>query len=84
LPARAAKLEVVTRLEDLASACVIIEAIVENIEVKKTLFQSARGHHRRRLHPRHQHLLAVSNLDRRRLPAARSASAASISSIRCR
>ena len=39
LAAAGAKLEVVTRLEDLASAKVIVEAIVENIEVKKALFQ---------------------------------------------
>ncbi|MBI5108277.1 MAG: 3-hydroxyacyl-CoA dehydrogenase [Rhodocyclales bacterium] len=37
--AASAKLEVVTRLEDLASAKVIIEAIVENLDVKKALFQ---------------------------------------------
>lgn len=39
LAAANAKLEVVSRLEDLASAQVIIEAIVENIDVKKTLFR---------------------------------------------
>jgi 3-hydroxybutyryl-CoA dehydrogenase len=39
LAAASAKLEVVSRVEDLASAKVIIEAIVENIEVKKRLFQ---------------------------------------------
>jgi 3-hydroxybutyryl-CoA dehydrogenase len=39
LAAAGAKLEVVARLEDLASAKVIVEAIVENIEVKKALFQ---------------------------------------------
>ncbi len=39
LAAATAKLEVVSRVEDLASAKVIIEAIVENIEVKKRLFQ---------------------------------------------
>ncbi|MDP2133566.1 MAG: 3-hydroxyacyl-CoA dehydrogenase [Sulfuritalea sp.] len=39
LAAATAKLEVVPRLEGLASAQVIVEAIVENLDVKKTLFQ---------------------------------------------
>ena len=39
LAAAGTKLEVVARLEDLAMAKVIIEAIVENIDVKKALFQ---------------------------------------------
>jgi 3-hydroxybutyryl-CoA dehydrogenase len=39
LAAATTKLEVVPRLDDLASAQVIIEAIVENLEVKKQLFQ---------------------------------------------
>ena len=39
LAAATAKLEVVPRLEGLASAQVIVEAIVENLEVKKALFQ---------------------------------------------
>ncbi len=39
LAAATAKLEVVPRLDDLASAQVIVEAIVENLEVKKALFQ---------------------------------------------
>ena len=39
LAAASAKLEVVARLDELASAQVIIEAIVENLDVKKTLFQ---------------------------------------------
>ncbi len=39
LASASAKLEVVTRLDDLASARVIIEAIVENLDVKKALFQ---------------------------------------------
>ncbi|MDA8254769.1 MAG: 3-hydroxyacyl-CoA dehydrogenase [Betaproteobacteria bacterium] len=39
LAAASAKLEVVPRLDDLASAQVIVEAIVENLEVKKQLFQ---------------------------------------------
>ena len=39
LAAAAAKLEVVRRLDELASAQVIVEAIVENLDVKKTLFQ---------------------------------------------
>jgi 3-hydroxybutyryl-CoA dehydrogenase len=39
LTAASAKLEVVARLDELASAQVIIEAIVENLDVKKALFQ---------------------------------------------
>lgn len=39
LAAATAKLEVVTRLDELASAQVIVEAIVENLDVKKQLFQ---------------------------------------------
>ncbi len=39
LAAASGKLEVVPRLEELASAQVIVEAIVENLEVKKQLFQ---------------------------------------------
>ncbi|MCM2288408.1 MAG: 3-hydroxyacyl-CoA dehydrogenase [Sulfuritalea sp.] len=39
LVAASAKLEVVPRLDELASAQVIVEAIVENLEVKKQLFQ---------------------------------------------
>ncbi|MFA4970804.1 MAG: 3-hydroxyacyl-CoA dehydrogenase [Sulfuritalea sp.] len=39
LDAATAKLEVVPRLDELASAQVIIEAIVENLDVKKQLFQ---------------------------------------------
>ncbi|KAF0165605.1 MAG: 3-hydroxybutyryl-CoA dehydrogenase [Rhodocyclaceae bacterium] len=39
LAAATAKLEVVPRLDELASAQVIIEAIVENLDVKKQLFQ---------------------------------------------
>jgi 3-hydroxybutyryl-CoA dehydrogenase len=39
LTAASAKLEVVARLEEMASAQVIIEAIVENLDVKKTLFK---------------------------------------------
>ena len=39
LAAASAKLEVVRRLDELASTQVIIEAIVENLDVKKTLFQ---------------------------------------------
>ena len=39
LVAAKAKLEVVHKLDDLASAQVIIEAIVENLDVKKQLFQ---------------------------------------------
>ena len=39
LTAATAKLEVVPRLDELASAQVIIEAIVENLEVKQHLFQ---------------------------------------------
>jgi 3-hydroxybutyryl-CoA dehydrogenase len=39
LASASAKLEVVTRLDDLAAAKVIIEAIVENLDVKKALFQ---------------------------------------------
>ncbi|MDZ4254572.1 MAG: 3-hydroxyacyl-CoA dehydrogenase NAD-binding domain-containing protein, partial [Sulfuritalea sp.] len=39
LAAAAAKLEVVPRLEGLASAQVVIEAIVENLDVKQKLFQ---------------------------------------------
>jgi 3-hydroxybutyryl-CoA dehydrogenase len=39
LAAASAKLEVVPRLDELASAQVIVEAIVENLEVKKQLFQ---------------------------------------------
>ena len=34
-----ARLEVVTRIEDLGAAQVVVEAIVENIEVKKSLFR---------------------------------------------
>ena len=37
--AASAKLEVVARLDELASAQVIVEAIVENLDVKKSLFQ---------------------------------------------
>ncbi len=39
LNAATAKLEVVRTLEELASAQIVIEAIVENLDVKKTLFQ---------------------------------------------
>lgn len=39
LAAASTKLEVVRRLDELASAQVIVEAIVENLDVKKTLFQ---------------------------------------------
>jgi 3-hydroxybutyryl-CoA dehydrogenase len=39
LAAAAARLEVVPQLQGLASAQIVIEAIVENIEVKKQLFQ---------------------------------------------
>ena len=39
LNAASAKLDVVRRLEDLATAHVVIEAIVENLDVKKALFQ---------------------------------------------
>ncbi|MCX7168130.1 MAG: 3-hydroxyacyl-CoA dehydrogenase [Rhodocyclales bacterium] len=39
LAAASAKLEVVQRLDELASAQVIVEAIVENLDVKKALFQ---------------------------------------------
>ncbi len=39
LAAASARLEVVPRLEGLASAQVIVEAIVENLDVKKALFQ---------------------------------------------
>jgi 3-hydroxybutyryl-CoA dehydrogenase len=39
LAAASAKLEVVPRLDGLASAHVIVEAIVENLDVKKALFQ---------------------------------------------
>jgi 3-hydroxybutyryl-CoA dehydrogenase len=39
LAAASAKLEVVPKLDGLASAQIIIEAIVENLDVKKTLFQ---------------------------------------------
>ncbi|MCF8176282.1 MAG: 3-hydroxyacyl-CoA dehydrogenase, partial [Burkholderiaceae bacterium] len=39
LGAASAKLEVVRQLDELASAQIIIEAIVENLDVKKTLFQ---------------------------------------------
>jgi 3-hydroxybutyryl-CoA dehydrogenase len=39
LAAASSKLEVVTRLDELASAQVIVEAIVENLDVKKSLFQ---------------------------------------------
>ncbi len=39
LAAATAKLEVVPRLDELASAQVIVEAIVENLDVKKQLFQ---------------------------------------------
>jgi 3-hydroxybutyryl-CoA dehydrogenase len=39
LAAASAKLEVVPKLEGLASAQIIVEAIVENLDVKKTLFQ---------------------------------------------
>ncbi|MCM2307799.1 MAG: 3-hydroxyacyl-CoA dehydrogenase [Sulfuritalea sp.] len=39
LAAASAKLEVVPRLEGLASAQVVIEAIVENLDVKQKLFQ---------------------------------------------
>ena len=39
LAAASAKLEVVARLDELASAQVIVEAIVENLDVKKALFQ---------------------------------------------
>lgn len=39
LAAASAKLEVVPRLEELASAQIIVEAIVENLDVKKTLFR---------------------------------------------
>ena len=34
-----ARLEVVARLDELASAHVVVEAIVENLDVKRTLFQ---------------------------------------------
>jgi 3-hydroxybutyryl-CoA dehydrogenase len=39
LAAASGKLEVVRRLDELASAQVIVEAIVENLDVKKQLFQ---------------------------------------------
>ena len=39
LTSASTKLEVVRRLDELASAHVIVEAIVENLDVKKTLFQ---------------------------------------------
>ena len=39
LAAASAKLEVVPRLEGLAAAQIIVEAIVENLDVKKALFQ---------------------------------------------
>jgi 3-hydroxybutyryl-CoA dehydrogenase len=39
LASASAKLEVVAKLEGLASAQIIIEAIVENLDVKRTLFQ---------------------------------------------
>ncbi len=39
LGAASAKLEVVRQLDELASAQIVIEAIVENLDVKKTLFQ---------------------------------------------
>ncbi|MBK7765942.1 MAG: 3-hydroxyacyl-CoA dehydrogenase [Sulfuritalea sp.] len=39
LAAAAAKLQVVTRLDELATAQIIVEAIVENLDVKKQLFQ---------------------------------------------
>ena len=39
LAAASAKLEVVARLDELASAQIIVEAIVENLDVKKALFQ---------------------------------------------
>ncbi|MCF8179503.1 MAG: 3-hydroxyacyl-CoA dehydrogenase [Sulfuritalea sp.] len=39
LSAATAKLEVVRKLDELASTQIVIEAIVENLDVKKTLFQ---------------------------------------------
>lgn len=39
LAAASTRLEVVARIEDLASANVVIEAIVENLDVKKSLFR---------------------------------------------
>ena len=39
LTAAAERLKVVARLEDLATAQVAIEAIVENLEIKRTLFK---------------------------------------------
>lgn len=43
LVAASAKLEVVARIDELASARVIVEAIVENLDVKKQIFQQIEG-----------------------------------------
>ena len=61
------------RWRDAAGAALVVEAIVENLDAKRTLFRQLEGDRRRRLRAGHQHLVDLGHGHRQRPAAARAA-----------
>ena len=73
-----------TSLKDLEPADLVVEAVVESLEVKKSIFKELDGHRPRGRHPGDQHLLALGHRDLHRQRPARAASSGCTSSTRRR
>ena len=71
-------------LSDLAQCDVVVEAVIEDLAVKRALFAKSRTDRVAAGDPRDQHLLARRRRDRVRVSRIRSASRDFISSIPCR
>ena len=65
--AAASRLELVGSIGAFADCDTVIEAIIEDIDAKQTLFRDARKRGAVRLHPCLQHLIDPDRLDRERL-----------------
>ena len=79
-----ARLRVVERHDEFAGASLIVEAIVEDLDAKRTLFRALEAVVGDGLRAGDQHLVAVGHGDRRRPARIRRGWWASTSSTRCR
>ena len=55
-----------TRVEDFAGCDLVLEAVFEEMAIKKQVFAELRARRRRRVHPRDEHVVALRRRDGRR------------------
>ena len=79
-----ARIEPVTALEEVGSVGLVVEAIVENLEAKRALFQQLEALVPAGCRAGHQHLVDLGHRDRQRPAASAAAWSACTSSTRCR